>query len=543
MLQSHLRNGMDTATLSIEGGVIMALGQVGARTEGDVYQGLFFWRQAADLLRPNSLVERVVLEHDDADGVDDVAVFYRAPGVNAGGWQASADYFQLKYHVDNRDAYSAEALIDPSFINAKSSLLQRFHKAYAKLSKQEHVPFRLHLASNWRWKNDDKLASLMREFDGELPSKFFEDGAKSGLGKIREKWRTHLNLDAEAFTTFARTLRFQLDHFGRRDFKAYVYATLEAAGLRTPSADRAACPYESLVQQFLMSGQHAFDEAAFRTLCRKEGLLVQVGAKPTRPFAIGVRSFMRFAERLESEVDELVCVSSNFDGRHLAQGGSWDASAAQVLAFLGDQERRARLRAEDAVIALECHGSFALLAGWELSRNAGVKAAPLQKPTLDVWRPAENAAAGSAWAAPQTIDMNADTDDVAICLSVTHDARADVEAYLSSAGAPKVRRLVVLSPEGGPSPQSIQGADHAYQLATALPALVTSARPSRAARAHVFFACPNGLMFFIGQQRDALGRLALYEFDFGIERDGAYQPSFSLPLPAKAAAATQEATP
>jgi hypothetical protein len=132
---------------------------------------------------------------------------------------------------------------------------------------------------------------------------------------------------------------------------------------------------------------------------------------------------------------------------------------------------------------------------------------------------------------------------VAICLSVTHDARADVEAYLSSAGAPAVRRLVVLSPEGGPSPQSIQGADHAYQLATALPALLTSARPSRVARAHVVFACPNALMFFIGQQREALGRLSLYEFDFGIERDGSYQLSFSLPPPAKAVAATQEATP
>lgn len=35
----------------------MALGQVGARTEGDVYQGRFFWRQAADLLRPTSLVD------------------------------------------------------------------------------------------------------------------------------------------------------------------------------------------------------------------------------------------------------------------------------------------------------------------------------------------------------------------------------------------------------------------------------------------------------------------------------------------------------
>lgn len=519
----------------------MALKQVGARTEGDVYQGLFFWQQAADLLRPTSLVDRVVLEHDDADGVDDVAVFFRAPGTDAG--RSRADYFQIKYHVDNRDGYSADSLIDPAFINAKSSLLQRFYRAYSQLSKQEHVPFRLHLASNWRWKDDDKLARLLREYDGALPPRFFEDGARGDLGSIREKWRSHLKLDTDEFTAFARTLRLQLDHFGRREFKKYVHATLEAAGLRTPSASHAACPYESLVQKFLMSGPHSFDASEFRALCEREELLVPVDGKPPRPFAIGVRSFVRFAERLESEVDQLVCVASNFEGRHLAHGGSWEASAAQVLAFLGDQERRARLRAAESVIALECHGSFALLAGWELSRNSGVRAAPRQKPSLEVWRPTESAAAGPLWATPQMIEKNPDVDDVAICLSVTHDTRADVEAYLTSPKAPSVRQLVVLNPEGGPSPQSIKGPDHAYQLATALPALLTSARPTRAARAHIFFACPNALMFFLGQQREALGRIALYEFDFGIDRDGSYLHSISLPLPVKAAAEHDKANP
>ena len=512
----------------------MALNQVGARTEGDVYQGLFFWRQAADLLRPGSMVDRVVLEHDKADGVDDVAVFYRDPGVNAGGWMASADYFQLKYHVDNRDCYSAAALIDAAFINAKSSLLQRFFTAYTKLVK-EHARFRLHLASNWRWKEDDKLAALLREYDGELPRKFFEDGPRGDLGKIRQQWQAHLGLDSDAFAAFARTLRFQLDHFGRRDFKAYVYATLEAAGLRTPSADRAACPYESLIQQFLMNGPNSFDEETLRDLCKREGLLVETEPSSPRPVALGVRSFVRFAERLESEVDELVCVSANFEGRYPLSDASWGTSASQVLAFLGNADRRTRLRAAEAVIALECHGSLALLAGWELSRNSGVRAAPIQKPNLDVWRPAEGSTTSATWVS-KTVKRDDDVDDVAICLSVTHDVHSDVEDYLSSADAPSVGHVVLLSPEGGPSPQSIQGADHAYQLAVQLPGVLASARPNRRARAHIFFACPNALMFFIGQQREALGRLALYEFDFGLERDGSYQHSLSLPIAASSVA-------
>ncbi|MFO1055017.1 MAG: SAVED domain-containing protein [Planctomycetota bacterium] len=514
----------------------MAIGQVGARTEGDVYQGLFFWRQAADLLRPSSLVERVALEHDAASGVDDVAVFYRSPGVNAGGQNVRADYFQLKYHVDNRDGYSADAMVDPAFINAQSSLLQRFFKAYERLSHQECVPFRLHLASNWQWKSDDKLANLLREGDGALPSRFFDDGVKSEFGIIRENWRRHLNLNAAAFTAFGQTLRFDLNHFGRREFRNYVFATLEAAGLRIPTADQAASPYESLVQQFLMNGQSVFDEAALRALCKREGLLIEPDSKAPRPYSVGIRSFLRFAERLESEVDELSCVSSNFDGRHLRHGGSWGSSATQISAFLGSQDRRARLRSSASIIALECHGSFALLAGWELSRNSGVDAAPLQKPTLDVWRPTKNAASGPTWASPRTIAKVPEAEDVAICLSVTHEVCADVEAYLASPSAPSVKRIVVLSPEGGPSPQSVKGPDHAYQLATALPALLKAARPSRAAVAHIFFACPNALMFFVGQLREALGRVALYEFDFGIERDGSYQPSFSLPLSATGAA-------
>src|SRR5450759_413409 len=107
----------------------MALKQVGARTEGDVYQGLFFWREAAALLIPRLCVKRVDLEHDEATGVDDVAVFYEAPGIEAGGWLCTADFYQLKYHVDQRSAYSSINFIDPHFLspNAKSSLLEHFY--------------------------------------------------------------------------------------------------------------------------------------------------------------------------------------------------------------------------------------------------------------------------------------------------------------------------------------------------------------------------------------------------------------------------------
>lgn len=198
----------------------MAQKQVGARTEGDVYQGLFFWKKAASLLIPESHVIRVDIEHDEADGVDDISVFYDRNGIDAGGWQCMADYYQLKYHVDNRKTYSSEAMIDPSFINAKSSLLQRFYQAYKNLSDLSNS-FRLNLVSNWKWQESDALATILREYDGALPRSFFSKGPKSKLGEVREKWRMHLGMEPDDFVTFAKTLRFQLDFFGRRDFKEW----------------------------------------------------------------------------------------------------------------------------------------------------------------------------------------------------------------------------------------------------------------------------------------------------------------------------------
>ncbi len=506
----------------------MALNQVGARTEGDVYQGLFFWKQAADLLRDGSMVERVVLEHDAADGVDDVAVFYADPGVNAGGWMASADYFQLKYHVDNRDAYSAAALIDPTFIKAKSSLLQRFHKAYSNLAGN-HKGFRLHLASNWRWKDHDKLASLIREYDGALPPQFLTDGPRSDLGRIREQWREHLGIEVGEFSVFARTLRFQLDHFGRRDFKNYVYVTLNAVGLKTPSADRVACPYESLVQQFLMDGPNSFNRNSFRELCAREGLFRNGGPTTNHRPSLGIRSFIRFAERLDDEVGELLCVSSRFQGRHPRDSQSWSTGAAEILAFLGNEQRRSRLRTTETAVALECHGSFATLAGWELSRNSGALVFPVQKPSRDVWRPNIGQPDEHAEWIAETLDQNALATEIAVCLSVTHDIRSDVVDFLFTPKAPQVSKVVVLTPTGGASPQTIRGPDHAYALASQLPGHLRTIRPNRGTRVHLFFACPNALMFFIGQQREALGRLTLYEFDFGFERTGTYHASLSLP--------------
>ena len=46
------------------------------------------------------------------------------------------------------------------------------------------------------------------------------------------------------------------------------------------------------------------------------------------------------------------------------------------------------------------------------------------------------------------------------------------------------------------------------------------------ATVHIFSACPNSVLFFLGQQHQGIAPCVVYEFDFDRRGDKTYQPSF-----------------
>ena len=504
----------------------MALGQVAARIEGDVFQGMFFWLQAAALLRPASGVVRVVLEHDKAAGVDDVAVQYAPPGINAGGRTCVADYYQVKYHVDRSSSYSASCFCDPAFIGATRSLLQRFRDARLRLGDADGW-HRLHLVSNWGWAPDDALSPALRESDeGALPQRFFTAGARSAIGGIREMWREHLGLSEADFLDFAGRLRLAVDYLGRRGLKERLNDRLASVGLREIATDQAHNPYDSLTQQFLMNGTNEFDPASFRAMCGQQGLFAE-SAPPSGPPVIGIRSFMRFAERLEDECSSFVCVAAQFEGRHIRAPREWHESVAPAIAaFMNDPS----FRAAEHHLLLECYTSLAFLAGYELDRKSGAEVFPIQKGVRkNLWRPSmtvEGATTVRPGWTVTTRDVSLGAPDVAVAVSVARDVLADVTAF--AATIPSLGAVVdVRVAEFGP--RAVVDADHAVALADALAEVIRRHRPSAGATVHLFIAAPNGLTFFLAQHRAALGRVQLYEFDFDGAQGGSYAPSLRLP--------------
>jgi hypothetical protein len=43
---------------------------------------------------------------------------------------------------------------------------------------------------------------------------------------------------------------------------------------------------------------------------------------------------------------------------------------------------------------------------------------------------------------------------------------------------------------------------------------------------HIFAACPNSLLFFMGQHHQGIAPCVIYEFDFDRQGNKSYQPSF-----------------
>lgn len=109
---------------------------------------------------------------------------------------------------------------------------------------------------------------------------------------------------------------------------------------------------------------------------------------------------------------------------------------------------------------------------------------------------------------------------------MSQSTEAQTLAYVK-AHLPAVGRVVQFSLPAGPGGQTVAGGGHAAALAEQISNAVRALKVNDPdAMAHIFAACPNTLMFFLGQQHRAMAPCIVYEFDFDRRGFKSYQPSF-----------------
>lgn len=504
----------------------MALGQVSARIEGDLYQGLVFWKEASQLLhKNNTIVARVCFELDSAAGVDDVVVYYHKK-IQTGSGEADSDYYQVKYHVDQKGSYSSDSFIDPKAINSTKSILQKFYACFQKL-KAEGKSFRLFFMSNWNWDSTDDLNGLFREDDGALPAIFFTDGPKSKLGKIRNKWQQHLNICDDDFSTFAKCLRIKTNYLMRGDFTRFVSQSLELAGLKPHDPSNKINPYDALYQKLLIEKNNDFTAEKLRQICENEGLFIKEAPAP--PKRIGIRGFKRFAERMEDTTVQICCLLDLFEGRHLKPAKTWVDVKNKLIHFFEKEEIRMLVKEEDVFLDLDCHLTSALIAGYELDLKSGARVFPIQKGGANIfWKPDGEKDPSWGWN-EQKINIDGIAgNDIAVLVSITRPVNDSALDYIKNHS--DIGDVYSFESNSGQGHQALSNALHAKTLANDLVQRLRNIKGLNQNKVvHLFVSAPNSFVYFLGQNREGLGSIRMYEFDFSNEKDSGYTPSISLP--------------
>lgn len=504
------------------------------RQQGDDYQARFFWLQACRLFRPHTKVSRVGYELNRVKSFDDVVVIYNEPlFCFERGDVVAADYYQVKFHVSQAGAFTCDALADPQFINATSvSLLQRLHSAQRAFAL-DGTGCRFIVVSPWGVHPDDPLAELVSNNGGELRLQTLFDGTtdRSLMGKVRKKWRAHLGLKNDAdLETALRPLRIYERAPTLVGLNEALSGQLDLVGFKPIEAGRAINLYDDLIKKLLAQGLNEFSRDDLREIVEREKLWRgSIPTNGTGPAQIGIRSFMRWAEHMEDETEDMLCLVRHFDNRNIRGTRLWQASVfPEVRNFMTKNAKQGR----SAHLMLDTHSSIAFAAGYCVEAKSGADILPVQRTRegKEVWRPDPDAAAreSSGWAL-KGHERSTDGSDVALAVSVTHDVFDDVEEFVGRE-LPQVRRIMSCSVEPRPGPAAVRGATHAFALAGEIAArLKMRSREERAGRLHIFAAAPNAFMFFLGQLAKSFGCCTMYEYDFETSAPGAYQASISFP--------------
>ena len=482
------------------------------------------------MLLPHSNAARVSYEWDEVKGFDDVVVVYEPPVPNDRGGSCHADYYQVKFHVTQSHQIQASDLMAPTFIGTSTvSLLERLKTTQEKMQAQDQ-PYRLILVTPWHIDSKDILGSLVSNNAGEIRlDRLLKGGSKSAMGHLRNEWADHLKIPVAELPEMLKPLRVWAGFGTLSHVNEQLKSILPVAGLKPLSDSSISSAYDDLIRKLVRAGKNSFSATDMRAICRNEGLWVGASGDRHGDRDIGIRSFIRRAEYMEDDTEAMLDLVPYFSGRRITNPGLWaNEIIRDVRAFLADVVRPGKTYR----IHLDTHTSVAMLAGYLLDSKAGVSVAPMQKTLYgkEVWKAgiAADPRESPGWSFTK-VGKDSDAGDLAIALSITHDATRDVEAYLSASGL-RVRELLNATVEGGPSSTAILDGDHVFRLIQELTATLRQKRVADMRVIHLFIAGPNAFSFVLGQHARAFGQCRLYEYDFETSQLGAYEPSLEFPV-------------
>lgn len=244
-----------------------------ARLDGDEYQQLYFWYYAMKMFDSDEGIEKIEFESDERKYFDDFVVFYKKESYpkNYLNNSISKEFFQIKYHVRNTELLSIDNLINEKYINAKTSILERLKELNKKYNADDiHYIF----ISTHDIDPTDELYELISYEEGQISLETLFKGKtpRSKMGKIREKFKNHLNCSDDELKEILTPFRF-IKGMSRENLISSINDKLKLYGFEIIKPSSNLNKYCDLIRKWHSKKQTEITKQFIIKECKDEGLI------------------------------------------------------------------------------------------------------------------------------------------------------------------------------------------------------------------------------------------------------------------------------
>lgn len=483
--------------------------QSAARLEGDRYQHLYSWYELLRLLDEDSPYEYAYVEHPEAGAADDVTFHPKS------GSGRAARYVQIKWHVDQRDAYSFANLTE--VLSGTRSLLEKLFDSWRKLRSEG--PVEVWLVSNWAWAPD--LGSYLHSRDYTLTEDFFTCGPRSEAGKARSEWMRRLGATDEEVVSFCRDLRLRLGFAGISDFEEMVDERMARYGLRMGENARAAAIDEVRVWIEAGGDRKRITREVLLEVIERRKLRARQADEPEVSLLVHGWGRRAYDRTPTFELDW----TSYFDKptRRVPDQQTWDQTLFPDL--VRAREELARHAGGEYIDFRGKLPLTAILAVGVAFPEVGGYKFRAEQPTRGenyLWR--SDARPSGRFFRYEEQEYGNGGNDLLVTFAITGEAREDVRVLAGQLSG-MLKATVYAEPDNGPGDAAITSNEDAVALAVRAKELIRECRRKyRTSRTHLVLYGPSTFCLFMGQRLNALGEIVTYERT----SEGGYQVSLVL---------------
>ena len=268
-----------------------------------------------------------------------------------------------------------------------------------------------------------------------------------------------------------------------------------------------------------------------QAILQQEDLWITTTTNDNLSSPVGIRTFRKGAENLESETDHLLCLLKHFESRHILEEALWQTEVLPAVSSFAEQIVGL---GKPVTLHLDTHISTAFALGYYIGNKSGTDISIVQKSPKGGrahWRADDTIAeAEQQWDFLESLVDEGGTD-LAVAISISNDVSAEVEQYAKSQ-MPGIIKILHAKPKCGCGFTAIKDANHILQYIEHLNKEIRAWKVANrsGAKLHLFISAPNAFCFFLGEHASGYGRIILYEYDFEGLRSQTYLPSLSLPL-------------